>query len=123
MIDGGAPVSVTTVDGRIPVDRLGVAMTHEHLANDVGVALLPPSDPAFGYLRDAATTAGLAWALRDEPYACADRLRIDDFDAVCTDLRAFAAIGGRTVVDVTPPGLGRTQRCCDRSRRTRACRS
>ncbi|MEU5878717.1 phosphotriesterase-related protein [Spirillospora sp. NPDC047279] len=99
--------TVTTVTGPVSSDGLGLTLTHEHLRNDVREAVKEPSDPALAFLRDARTSPGLAWLLREQPYACLDHCVLDDTDAMAADLLAFAASGGGTVVDVTPGGLGR----------------
>ncbi|MBO2447763.1 phosphotriesterase-related protein [Actinomadura barringtoniae] len=99
--------TVTTVTGPVACDGLGLTLTHEHLRNDVRKAVKEPSDPALAFLRDARTTPGLAWLLREQPYACLDHCVLDDTDAMVTDLVAFASSGGGTIVDVTPGGLGR----------------
>ncbi|WP_243723339.1 phosphotriesterase-related protein [Actinomadura sp. 7K507] len=91
----------------MPATDLGLTLTHEHLRNDVRAAVRAPADPALAFLRGARTTPGLAWLLREEPYACLDHCTLDDDTAMLADLRAFASTGGGTVVDVTPPGLGR----------------
>ncbi|MCP2179498.1 phosphotriesterase family protein [Prauserella alba] len=99
--------AVTTVTGRVAATDLGLTLTHEHLHNDVRAAVGPPADPGLAWLRDAETGPQIAWLLREEPYACRDHCTLDDPGPVADDLAAFAAAGGGTVVDVTPPGLGR----------------
>ena len=101
------PATVMTVSGPVPATDLGLTLTHEHLCNDARKAVQDPADPALAFLREARTTPGLAWLLREEPYACLDHCTLDDDAAMLADLRAFAAGGGGTIVDVTPPGLGR----------------
>ncbi|GLY81683.1 phosphotriesterase family protein [Actinoallomurus iriomotensis] len=102
--------TVTTVTGPAPSAELGLTLTHEHLRNDVRKAVTEPDDPRLGFLREARTAPDLAWVLREQPYACLDHCVLDDTDAMLADLRAFAASGGGTVVDVTPGGLGRDPR-------------
>ncbi|KID29739.1 putative metal-dependent hydrolase with the TIM-barrel fold [Prauserella sp. Am3] len=101
---------VRTVTGTVPSSELGLTLTHEHLHNDVRRAVTPPSDPDLAWLRDADTSADIAWLLREHPYSCLDHCTLDDPRPVADDLAAFAAAGGGTVVDVTPPGLGRDPR-------------
>ncbi|MFB4315540.1 phosphotriesterase [Actinomadura sp. 21ATH] len=98
---------VMTVTGPAPAAGLGLTLTHEHLWNDVRGAVGEPADPALRFLRDARTTPELAWLLRENPYSCLDHCVLDDTGAMLEDLLAFASSGGGTIVDVTPPGLGR----------------
>ncbi|TFV55298.1 phosphotriesterase [Geodermatophilus sp. DF01-2] len=99
--------AVRTVLGAVDSADLGLVLPHEHLANDVTSAVRTADDPAVAALLDAPVTADLAWLLTDHPYENADNCRLDDDDAMAADLALFAAVGGRTVVDLTPPGLGR----------------
>ncbi|MCZ2810974.1 MULTISPECIES: phosphotriesterase family protein [unclassified Modestobacter] len=99
--------TVRTVLGDVDSADLGVVLPHEHLVNDNTVAFRPAADPRLRRLLDAPVSAGLAWLLADHPYENADNCRLDDLDAIAADLQVFASVGGRTVVDLTPPGIGR----------------
>ena len=68
---------VTTVTGPVPASELGATLYHEHLYCDVSVHSGSPDND----LRDA--------------------------ELVADELAAFRAAGGRTIVDVTPLGIGR----------------
>lgn len=106
-MSGAAGTAVTTVTGPVDASALGLTLTHEHLRNDVRAAVGEPGDPELRRLRDARVSPDLAWLLRERPYDCLDHCVLDDADAMLADLKAFAAAGGGTVVDVTPGGLGR----------------
>jgi len=99
--------AVRTVTGDVDSAELGLVLPHEHLANDVGTAYRPSPDPRLRTLLDAPVSADLAWLLADHPYENADNCRLDDDAAMAADLQRFAGVGGRTVVDLTPPGIGR----------------
>jgi phosphotriesterase-related protein len=99
--------AVRTVLGDVDSTDLGLVLPHEHLANDNATAVRTADDPWVAARLDAPVTAELAWLLADHPYESADNCRLDDDGAMAGDLRTFAAAGGRTVVDLTPPGLGR----------------
>lgn len=104
----GQPVPVQTVTGPVPSDQLGLTLPHEHLANDLRTAVTAPRRPEHAFLARAEVTPELAWLLREEPYACEDHCVLDVPDTIVEDLREFARIGGGTVVELTPPGLGRS---------------
>ncbi|MCV2490841.1 phosphotriesterase [Geodermatophilus sp. YIM 151500] len=99
--------AVRTVLGDVDAAELGLVLPHEHLANDNATAVRTADDPWVAARLDAPVTAELAWLLADHPYESADNCRLDDDDAMAADLQTFAAAGGRTVVDLTPAGLGR----------------
>jgi phosphotriesterase-related protein len=101
------PVSVQTVCGPVPVTELGLTLVHEHLWADFSGYLWDPPEPWKAALRPQAVDASFAWALREDPFFHPDNCRLDDVAAATQELGLFAAAGGRTVVEVTNPGMGR----------------
>ncbi|MFG2226992.1 phosphotriesterase [Streptomyces sp. NPDC048644] len=100
--------AVQTVTGPVGRADLGLVLPHEHLFNDLSGVLDPPSYPFSAALVDAPVAAPVAWALRQDPYCCADNIADKPVDAVVAEIEAFAALGGRTVVDATSsPAIGR----------------
>ena len=95
------PVLVETVTGPVPVDELGMTLTHEHLFGDLSEAVHPPVRSFPVDLADAAVTAEIAWLLREDPYASRDNARIgaDQGSIVADEVTIFVAAGGRTVID------------------------
>lgn len=101
--------TVQTVRGPVPVDDLGITLSHEHLLNDVSSwwtrsesTGLDPDEFA-----DAAIGEGLLWDLRQDPFGNRANLALDDVDVACDELGRFAALGGRAVVETTGWGIGR----------------
>jgi phosphotriesterase-related protein len=110
---------VTTVTGPIESDRLGLVLPHEHLHNDASVAYSPSPDPVVAQILAGPVASENAWLLHDNPYHSADNCRVDDAAGVLDDLKTFADNGGTTIVDLTPPGIGRRpQILADYSRRS-----
>jgi phosphotriesterase-related protein len=101
-----AGVTVRTVLGEVPVEELGVTLTHEHLFNDLGEALHEATLPELRERAGRPVTPADAWLLREDPYTNRDNCRLDDEDVTAAELGLFAAAGGRTVVDNTT-GVGR----------------
>lgn len=106
--------AVQTVTGPRTADELGITQMHEHLVSDFRV-YLPDDAGAF-----AAETVRL-----DNLYELKTRLlndnvlRVDDIEVAVEEVTAFAAAGGRTVVDSTSLGIGRDpQALAEVSRRT-----
>ena len=94
-----------TVLGPVPVSSLGITTCHEHLWMDSSPLLA-----IHGYQADATipswdgTTATEA---RWNPGIHADNYRLMDVQRSIEELRPFSAAGGRTIVELTPPSLGR----------------
>ncbi|WP_256986541.1 MULTISPECIES: phosphotriesterase family protein [unclassified Rhodococcus (in: high G+C Gram-positive bacteria)] len=99
-----------------PVDssELGLVLPHEHLHNDASMAHSESPDPAVAQALSGPISPRDAWLLHDNPYHSADNCRIDDATAVLADLKTFADHGGTTVVDLTPPGIGRRPEILER---------
>lgn len=95
---------VRTVLGPVAPEDLGITSSHEHLWMD-GTPLLA----VHGYARgdvgpwDPHVAAEARW----NPGVHPDNYRFTDADAVVEELGPFVAAGGRSLVELTPPGLGR----------------
>lgn len=98
---------IQTVTGCVEHTALGIVLPHEHLANSLGPAFSPAEDEIVRGLLDGPVSPDLAWVLRDYPYNSQDNVGLDDEAAVLQDLQLFGRMGGGTVIDLTPPGLGR----------------
>lgn len=92
-----------TIDGLVSGDDLGFTLPHEHLTidtTDVNVVAGP-------YPPEARISIEKLGQLRRWPRSLAENALLDDDAAVVVDLKKYAAVGGRTLVDVTPIGMGR----------------
>lgn len=102
---------VQTVLGPVPASQLGVTLTHEHLMVDLRCHWRPSDDPEAAFLPVAAERLG---RIRANPMAVRDNLLIDEPWVMADELSAYKEAGGATVVDATPPGLGRDPRTLER---------
>jgi phosphotriesterase-related protein len=98
---------VTTVLGDVPAAVLGVTLPHEHLLADATSQWMPPADPADLADRVQPFTPALRGRVQMDPFAFRDAMRQQDLAAAEAELRAFAAAGGATVVDLGNAGFGR----------------
>jgi phosphotriesterase-related protein len=96
-------VTVPSVLGPVDGDALGFVLPHEHLTIDNRVHHAPRP----GLPPDARVDVDMLGEVRVWPRALADNIVLDDEAAVLGDLRAYLAAGGRTLVEVTPIGMGR----------------
>lgn len=95
---------VHTVQGPIDPGDLGVTSIHEHLWMDSRPLLV-----VHGYRAtdldpwDAATAAEARW----NPGCHPENYRLTDVDATVEELAPYVRAGGRSIVELTPPTLGR----------------
>ena len=106
--EGAAPLPdpplVQTVLGQIPATELGTTLVHEHLLVDIRCNWRPQDDSAIALLP---VTMPLLGRIRANPFACRDNLVVDEPHVLVEELRRYRDAGGDTIVDATPPGLGR----------------
>ncbi len=102
------PGQVMTVLGPVDVADLGITLMHEHLLNDCRCWWNEPKDPQRRQrLACVPVQAGILGELRMDPFANLDNCSLSDEAAAVDELRPFAELGGRTVVDPTCRGIGR----------------
>lgn len=93
---------VQTVLGPVAADRLGTTLLHEHLLIDLW-PWFDRGDPEAGVPVGPETIA----RVRANPFAFHDNLVLDDRELAAAELAPFARAGGRTIVDLTLPEIGR----------------
>jgi len=95
---------VRTVLGPIDPDDLGVTLAHEHLWMDSRPLLA-----VHGYQASEVGpwNAAVAAEARWNPGSHGDNYRLTDVDAAIEELAPFVRAGGRSIVELTPPTLGR----------------
>lgn len=99
---------VMTVNGPIPAAEMGLTLMHEHLVNDCRCWWNPPKEPERAHLGTAPVHPGILGELRMDPFVNLDNCALDDHRAAAAELLPFKAAGGRTVVDPTCRGIGRS---------------
>jgi phosphotriesterase-related protein len=93
-----------TVAGPVPVAALGPTSMHEHLW-----IASSPLLAVHGYAGDdlGPWDADIAAEARWNPGVHPDNYRLTDADLAVEEIAPFVAAGGRTIVELTPPSLGR----------------
>ncbi|MFJ2028841.1 phosphotriesterase [Streptosporangium sp. NPDC087985] len=104
-----ATATAMTVLGAVPVAELGVTLCHEHLRNDGASAWHPaqPGDTEGELIAGSPLRMDFLGRLRHDPYLSRDNVSLDDTEVAVEEAGRFAAHGGRTLLDVTPEGIGR----------------
>jgi phosphotriesterase-related protein len=98
---------VMTVLGDVAPDTLGLTLPHEHiLISAVGYWQMP-SDAARVRLATGPLTPDVRGPLAEDPYLSHDNLALTSVAEAVEELLAFVDVGGRTVVECTPIGVGR----------------
>ena len=98
---------VMTVLGPIPVEDLGIALTHEHILSDVGCVSPEPEEASRKHLFNRPITMDILGELRVHPHYNRDDQRLTDLDLMTAEVAGFAHEGGRSIVEVTLEGFGR----------------
>ena len=93
-----------TVLGEIPAAELGTTLVHEHLLVDLRCNWRPDDDPAIAFRPVRMERLG---RIRANPFACRDNMVVDEAHVLAEELKRYRDAGGVSIVDVTPPGLGR----------------
>lgn len=101
-VEGGIAV---TVDGPVPVAELGVTSIHEHLSADLRCYAVPPRTERQRRIAHRPVSTEILGDIRRDLCAFPDALVLKDHDLVATELSEFAALGGRTVVELSSKGL------------------
>jgi phosphotriesterase-related protein len=96
-----------TVLGPVAADDLGVTLTHEHCLVDLRTYWAEPAEVARRAAAEARLTLETVGASRRNPLFSRDNLVLDVVGEAVAELAEFRALGGTTVVDVTPADIGR----------------
>ncbi len=79
---------------------MGLTLPHEHLFNDLSSVVDAPCYPFHNGLL-IKVTAEIQWALKHDPYCCADNMDRKPIEDVIFEINNFISLGGRTIVDAT----------------------
>jgi phosphotriesterase-related protein len=97
-----------TVSGPVPKEALGVTLTHEHLFIDLRWACLPPAGAVEAALLEEPVSMRRLGALRRDPLRMKDNLLFSDPELMAAEALEFKKAGGRTIVDQSSVGTGRS---------------
>lgn len=105
---------VMTVAGPIPAGELGTTLMHEHILNDCRCWWHAPKTPERQHLASSFVCMEILSELRQDPFVNKHNITLDDEPLAIEELRDFAGLGGRTVVEPTCQGIGRDPRALRR---------
>jgi phosphotriesterase-related protein len=98
---------IETVKGPIAPDELGVCLSHEHVLVNLAPWMETPSEASKVRILDAPLTMDILGEIRRNPLGNKENLFLGDENLAAAELIEYKKWGGRTVVDVTLPGIGR----------------
>jgi phosphotriesterase-related protein len=101
-------VAVMTVTGTIQKEQLGITLPHEHFFVDSRWACLSSEEVAQVALSDSRVDITNIGVLRRNPYLVRDNSLLSDPDLAVAEVLEFKKAGGKTVVDLSPIGTGRS---------------
>jgi len=99
-----------TVNGIIEKNELGITAAHEHMLIDIRRFFMPPDALSKAMIAEQPVRLDNIRFLKNDPYAIRDNLIVGDVGTAIDEVRSFKAAGGRSLVDVTMPGIGRDVR-------------
>jgi phosphotriesterase-related protein len=96
-----------TVLGPVPASDLGHILPHEHLLIDGRCYYTPPAEANRRAIAESPVDITKLGLLRRNLFALRDNLDLSDIDQVCEEALEFCNLGGRTIVELTLPDVGR----------------
>lgn len=99
--------TVQTVLGPIDAADLGVTMSHVHLTIDILCWHMPYGDPALRKAAEGEMTLETIGRARRNGLAWRRNLLQDDVELTIREVSEYAKAGGRALVNVDLPGMGR----------------
>jgi phosphotriesterase-related protein len=90
-----------TVNGDLPLDSMGITLSHEHVLVDGSQWMVDPITENDRQLSSKSPAMEDMWWLRQWPNTSRTNYLLDDFDLSVQELGFFAELGGSTVIDMT----------------------
>ncbi len=99
--------NVMTVLGSVPATDLGCVLPHEHLVIDTTCYYRQPEETSERALGESPVEIDKLGLLRRNLFRLRDNLVLSDLELAIEEASEFRNLGGGTIVDVTPPDIGR----------------
>jgi phosphotriesterase-related protein len=101
-------MAIMTVSGPVPKESLGVTLPHEHFFVDLRWACEKPTETARVTLWEEPVTMCRLGTLKRNPLVIKDNLVLSNPDLMMTEVLEFKKAGGKTVIDQSSVGAGRS---------------
>lgn len=101
-------MSVITVNGKINKEDLGITLPHEHLFLDIRFEGGELIEVEKKILYEQKVDLNNLYLVKRNPYLIADNLILSDEKLISSEVLEFKKAGGKTIVDQTSIGIGRS---------------
>jgi phosphotriesterase-related protein len=98
---------VETVRGWIAESELGITFLHEHILDDASAWFNQPEQNFKRHVVDAPVSMRNRGLIHMDANISKDNLTLNEPDVAADELRELKELGGATIVDLTPDGIGR----------------
>jgi phosphotriesterase-related protein len=106
MSNRSEPGQVMTVRGAVSSDEIGTTLMHEHLFADLTVWFAGREEYQADFERPVDMSM-LGQLRRDAFSVTRDNLRLTSATVAAVEAERFLSAGGNTILDLSPPGIGR----------------
>ena len=100
-------MSVKTVNGNIDKSSLGIVSSHEHILIDISNQQKYYDEISLREVAKQKVSIENLGLLYRNPYAITENLKLNETIIAKKEILEFKKAGGKTIVDVTLPGIGR----------------
>jgi phosphotriesterase-related protein len=94
--------SVMSVIGRIPANKLGLTLPHEHLFTDLSFYLNSVEYGKNLEYFSQKITSNIRFEVSQKPWSFKDNIVLRNYEDAITEANGFKSVGGNTIVDVSP---------------------
>ncbi len=101
-------MGVTTVNGKIKKEDLGVTLPHEHLFINSMYEFKSPKETVAEKLSNQKLTIQNLYLAINNPWYIKDNLLLDNEKLAASELVKFKEVGGSTIIEVSSIGCGRS---------------
>jgi len=101
-------VAVMTVNGPVAKEDLGITLPHEHFFIDIRWVCEPSAETTKAALLEEPVSMRHLGTLRHDPMTMKDNVFLSDPDLMAAEVLELKEAGGRTVVDQSSFGTGRS---------------
>jgi phosphotriesterase-related protein len=101
---------IMTVRGPVSLEDMGISMTHIHVLSNLMCWFQEPMEASKVFLSNLPLSMEMLGDIRRDIFINKDNMVLGDIDLAIQEVMEYKRLGGSTLVEVTPPGIGRDPR-------------